>query len=256
MLLCEVEGSRKETRRAATGTMRLCLFSLWVDLGERRRCLQGCPLKNVCQAFIETANIYSGAGIPWMWFTCCCLDSFEPCVKEGNLATSRGWIRGDYATLDTWTSIALIWDFFFSVGLSQTLSHGRCKQLFSCWSLQRKSLRRLSCFQRKKVLVKGVALGLETHGKVSKPKPFLCSSVGIIPAFLGFSSTSSTVVIQVFSSCQKKMCGAAPGWEGSELRQFCGSEQTVKMQKKKKAETLFAKWNKMSFVTPTKLNQL
>lgn len=57
---------------------RLFIFPLRRGLGEKKRwrgTLQGCPLKNVCQAFIVTANIYSNSGIPWMWFSrCCCLE--------------------------------------------------------------------------------------------------------------------------------------------------------------------------------------
>lgn len=56
---------------------RLFIFPLRRGLGEKKRwrgTLQGCPLKNVCQAFIATVNIYSNSGIPWMWFSSCCLE--------------------------------------------------------------------------------------------------------------------------------------------------------------------------------------
>lgn len=125
-LPCEVAGSRKEAHRASTGTIRLCLFSksLRGDFREQKKVAAGgVLLKNLCQAFIVTADIYRNAGIPWLWFTCRCpvfvWRSFEEHFSNLDTLNQRTCcnIRG------TWMSIILLVSLSFSFLLYLKHSH-------------------------------------------------------------------------------------------------------------------------------------
>lgn len=144
--LYEVTGSRKETHCAATGTMSVCLFSLAVSQRRFRgkekgggETLQGCPLKNVCQAFIVTAIIYRNSGRPWMWFSSCCRLCLSGALRNRFMETDWRVLGNESvvicANCDTWTPTTLVrlgGDFLLFVLLSQTLPHGRSNQHSPC----------------------------------------------------------------------------------------------------------------------------
>lgn len=109
--------------RAAGRKLAVLLLELWASvyfpslslrrgLGGKKRwrgALLGCPLKNVCQAFIVTANIYRNSGIPWMWFSRLCLSG---ALRDGLMETDWRLLGVESvvicANCDTWTSTTLL----------------------------------------------------------------------------------------------------------------------------------------------------